>query len=45
LETEMSVNQVAYEVGFSSLSSFIVAFRSVAGQLPSDVRKLRKSVT
>ncbi|MBX3034906.1 MAG: helix-turn-helix domain-containing protein [Bdellovibrionaceae bacterium] len=34
-----SVTDVAYEVGYSSLSQFITAFRSRTGQLPSEYLK------
>ena len=33
---------VAYQVGFGSLSSFIRAFRAVTGITPSEYRKLKK---
>ncbi|MBR6646941.1 MAG: helix-turn-helix transcriptional regulator, partial [Clostridia bacterium] len=35
---------IAYQVGFGSLSTFIRAFRSVTGMTPSEYRKLRKEV-
>jgi transcriptional regulator GlxA family with amidase domain len=33
---EMSVTEVCYEVGYSSLSRFIQAYRSTFGRLPSE---------
>ena len=35
---------VAYQVGFGSLSTFIRAFRSVTNMTPSEYRKLRKEI-
>jgi AraC-like DNA-binding protein len=34
-----SVTEVAFEVGYGSLSQFIAAFRSQTGQLPSEVAR------
>jgi AraC-like DNA-binding protein len=36
LKTKKSITQVAYDVGYQSMSQFINAFRSVTGQLPSE---------
>lgn len=36
--TKLSVTDVAYEVGFGSLSRFISTFRACTGRLPSDMR-------
>ena len=36
---------VAYQVGFGSLSTFIRAFRSVTNMTPSEYRKLRKEIS
>ena len=37
-ESNMSITQIAYEVGFGSFSRFVDAFRSITGSLPSDYR-------
>jgi AraC-like DNA-binding protein len=41
---DMPFIDIAYQVGFGSLSTFIRAFRSVTGMTPSEYRKLRKEV-
>jgi AraC-like DNA-binding protein len=38
LQKNQSVTDVAYEVGYSSLSQFITTFRSLTGKLPSEFR-------
>ena len=35
---------VAYQVGFGSLSTFIRAFRTVTDMTPSEYRKIRKNI-
>lgn len=39
------MTDIAYEVGFGSLSTFIRAFRSVTNMTPSEYRKLRKEIS
>lgn len=39
-ESGVSVTEVAFEVGYNSLSQFIAAFRAQTGQLPSEVARL-----
>ncbi len=39
-----AIIDIAYKVGFSSLSTFIRAFRSVTNMTPSEYRKLRKEI-
>lgn len=39
LETNMTVTDVALEVGYNSLSKFITTFKRLEGRLPSDFRK------
>ena len=41
---DLPIIEVAYQVGFGSLSTFIRAFRSVANMTPSEYRKLRKEM-
>ena len=36
--------EVSYQVGFSSLSTFIRAFRTVTRMTPSEYRKMRKNI-
>lgn len=38
-KSNMPVTDVAYEVGYSSLSQFIAAFRAQTGQLPSEAAR------
>ncbi|MCG8574149.1 MAG: helix-turn-helix domain-containing protein [Flavobacteriales bacterium] len=38
LETDLSVSEIAYEVGFNNLSYFSRAFKGKYGELPSDLR-------
>ncbi len=40
----LPIIDVAYRVGFVSLSTFIRAFRSVTNMVPSEYRKLRKEI-
>jgi AraC-like DNA-binding protein len=40
LKPGSSVLNVALEVGYSSMSQFIAAFRSQTGQLPSEVARI-----
>ena len=37
-QSGMNVTQVAYEVGFNSLSSFIKSYRAITGELPSQTK-------
>jgi len=39
---DLPMIEIAYQVGFGSLSTFIRAFRSVTGMTPSEYRKLRQ---
>lgn len=39
---KMNVTDVAFEVGFGSLSRFIESFRAITGQLPSDYSRFGK---
>lgn len=41
---DMPMIDIAYQVGFGSLSTFIRAFRSVTNMTPSEYRKLRKEM-
>lgn len=41
---DLPLVDVAYQVGFGSLSTFIRAFRSVTNMTPSEYRKLRKNI-
>ena len=41
---DMPMIDIAYQVGFGSLSTFIRAFRSVTNMTPSEYRKLRKEI-
>ncbi|MBR6708455.1 MAG: AraC family transcriptional regulator [Clostridia bacterium] len=40
----LPMTDIAYRVGFGSLSTFIRAFRTVTGMTPSEYRKLRKEI-
>jgi AraC-like DNA-binding protein len=40
LETDMSISQVSYQVGFQTLSHFNKTFKSLTGMTPKDWRKL-----
>lgn len=44
LMQDLPIIDVAYRVGFGSLSTFIRAFRSVTDMTPSEYRKMRKAV-
>ena len=41
-ETELSIVEIVYTVGFESVSAFMSAFRSFAGLTPSQYRKQLK---
>jgi AraC-like DNA-binding protein len=41
-ETDSSITEIVYATGFESVSAFISAFRSVAGETPSQYRKRLK---
>lgn len=44
LMQNLPIIDIAYQVGFGSLSTFIRAFRSVTNMTPSEYRKLRKEL-
>lgn len=41
LETELTISEIAYEVGYNSISSFSNTFYKLTGQRPSDFRELK----
>src|SRR5919201_4414487 len=38
-ETDLSVTEICFEVGFTSLGTFSRTFRDIVGQTPTDYRK------
>lgn len=44
ISQDMALTDIAFRVGFGSISSFIRAFHSVTGMSPSEYRKLQKEI-
>jgi len=43
LETELTISEIAYEVGYNSISSFSNTFYKMIGKRPSDFKELKQS--
>jgi len=43
VETELNIGDIAYDLGFNSVTNFCVRFKKIVGVSPNDFRKINKS--
>ncbi|MNU11728.1 DNA-binding transcriptional regulator AraC [compost metagenome] len=43
LETDLTISEIAYEVGYNSISSFSNTFYKMVGKRPSEFKELKQA--
>jgi AraC-like DNA-binding protein len=43
METDLNIDDIAYDLGFNSVTNFCVRFKKIVGVSPNDFRKINKS--